>query len=61
MDLIQKELLEEIAGLHEVPAGAYNIRANGKAAARNTTANTMIVEISENVTVVRTRSVLHSV
>lgn len=25
MDLIQKELLEEIAGLHEVPAGAYNI------------------------------------
>ena len=39
MDLIQKELLEEIAGLHEVPAGAYNIRANGKAAARNTTAN----------------------
>lgn len=38
MDLIQKELLEEIAGLHEVPAGAYNIRANGKAAARNTTA-----------------------
>lgn len=23
MDLIQKELLEEIAGLHEVPAGAY--------------------------------------
>ena len=34
MDLIQKELLEEIAGLHEVPAGAYNIRANGKAAAR---------------------------
>ncbi len=30
MDLIQKELLEEIAGLHEVPAGAYNIRANEK-------------------------------
>ena len=29
MDLIQKELLEEIAGLHEVPAGAYNIPANG--------------------------------
>ena len=43
MDLIQKELLEEIAGLHEVPAGAYNIRANGKAAARNTTANIDIV------------------
>ena len=43
MDLIQKELLEEVAGLHEVPAGAYNIRANGKAAARNTTANIDIV------------------
>mgnify|MGYP000846590595 CR=1 FL=1 len=43
MDLIQKELLEEIAGLHEVPAGAYNIRANGKEAARNTTANIDIV------------------
>ena len=26
MDLIQKELLEEIADLHGVPAGAYNIR-----------------------------------
>lgn len=25
MDLIQKELLEEIADLHGVPAGAYNI------------------------------------
>ena len=43
MDLIQKELLEEIAGLHEVPAGAYNIRANGKAGARNSTANIDIV------------------
>ena len=43
MDLIQKELLEEIADLHGVPAGAYNIRANGAAAARNTTANIDIV------------------
>lgn len=30
MDEIQKTLLEQVAGLHEVPAGAYNIRANGK-------------------------------
>lgn len=29
MDAIQKQLLEQVAGLHEVPAGAYNIRANG--------------------------------
>lgn len=43
MDLIQKELLEQVADLHGVPAGAYNIRANGVAAARNTTANIDIV------------------
>lgn len=43
MDQIQKTLLEEIAGLHEVPAGAYNIRANGASVARNTTANIDIV------------------
>ena len=29
-----KNLLEQVAELHEVPEGAYNIRANGKAAAR---------------------------
>ena len=29
MDQIQKNLLAEIAGLHEVPAGAYNFRVNG--------------------------------
>lgn len=39
MDTIQKNLLEQIAGLHEVPAGAYNIRANGASAGRNSTAN----------------------
>ena len=43
MDSIQKELLEAVAGLHEIPAGAYNIRANGESAARNTTANIDIV------------------
>ncbi len=43
MDAIQKRLLEEIAGLHEVPEGAYNIRANGKMEARNTTANIDII------------------
>ena len=34
MDEYQKSLLEQVAGLHEVPAGAYNIRANGQAAGR---------------------------
>lgn len=43
MDEIQKNLLEQVAGLHEMPAGAYNIRANGVSAGRNTTANIDIV------------------
>ena len=43
MDEIQKTLLEQVADLHEVPAGAYNIRSNGTLAGRNTTANIDIV------------------
>ena len=43
MDAIQKSLLAQVAGLHEVPEGAYNIRANGQKAGRNTTANIDIV------------------
>lgn len=43
MDEIQKTLLEEVADLHGIPVGAYNIRANGQMAARNTTANIDIV------------------
>ena len=43
MDQIQKQLLEQVADLHEVPSGAYNIRANGSSAGRNTTANIDIV------------------
>ncbi len=43
MDEIQRTLLEQIADLHEVPSGAYNIRANGELAGRNTTANIDIV------------------
>ena len=33
MDEIQKRLLAEVADLHGVPEGAYNIRANGQMAA----------------------------
>ena len=40
-DSIQERILEEVADLHGVPAGAYNIRANGQTAGRNTTANTV--------------------
>lgn len=43
MDKIQKKLLEQIADLHSVPTGAYNIRSNGESAGRNTTANIDIV------------------
>ena len=43
MEQIQKTLLEQVADLHEVPSGAYNIRSNGASAARNTTANIDIV------------------
>ncbi len=43
MDEIQKTLLEQVAGLHEMPAGAYNIRANGKSTDRATTAHIDIV------------------
>lgn len=39
MDEIQKRLLREVADLHEVPEGAYNIRANSKSAGRRSTAN----------------------
>lgn len=43
MDEIQKNLLEQVAGLHEMPAGAYNIRANGASVERSTTAHIDIV------------------
>ena len=43
MDTITRNLLAEIADIHEVPEGAYNIRANGKLQSRNTTANIDIV------------------
>lgn len=43
IDDIQKRILEEVADLHEIPEGAYNIRANSQMAGRNTTANIDIV------------------
>ena len=43
MDAIQKSLLKEVAELDSLPVGAYNVRANGESAARNTTANIDIV------------------
>lgn len=43
MDKIKADLLARVADLHGVPEGAYNIRANGAAAGRRTTANIDIV------------------
>ncbi|MBE6729542.1 MAG: SufD family Fe-S cluster assembly protein [Ruminococcaceae bacterium] len=43
MDAIQKNLLSQVADLHEIPDGAYNIRSNGAAAGRKSTENIEIV------------------
>ncbi|WP_029200063.1 SufB/SufD family protein [Oribacterium sp. NK2B42] len=39
LDEIQKRLLKEVADLHKVPEGAYNIRSNGTSAGRVSTEN----------------------
>ncbi len=43
LDATSDRLLEEVADLHKVPVGAFNIRANGQAVARNSTANIDII------------------
>ena len=43
MDEIQKRILMEVADLHNVPEGAYNIRANGKSLGRESTENIEII------------------
>ncbi|MGO1469043.1 MAG: SufB/SufD family protein [Tissierella sp.] len=43
LSVLDKKILEEVADLHEVPQGAYNIRKNGAGAGRNTTANIDII------------------
>ena len=43
MERIDTQLLEAIADLHEIPAGAYNIRKNGVGVSRRSTANIEIV------------------
>lgn len=47
MDEIQKKLLKEVADIHEIPQGAYNLRINGGGAGRNTTENINIVTKEE--------------
>lgn len=47
MDAIQKRMLHEVAELDALPVGAYNIRANGETASRNSTANIEITPKSD--------------
>ena len=47
MDQIEKNLLKEIADLHDIPAGAYNIRRNGESGGRNSTEHIQIVSKEE--------------
>ena len=42
LDNIQKQILAEVADLHSIPEGAYNIRANGQTAGRSSTANSTV-------------------
>ena len=43
MDKIQLDLLEQVAGIHEVPEGAYSLRINGKLHGKNSSENIQIV------------------
>lgn len=43
MDEIQKSLLLQVADLHEIPEGAYNIRSDGQSIDRKSTENIEIV------------------
>ena len=43
LDSIDKRLLQEVADLHDIPQGAYNIRKNGEKLSRNVTANIDII------------------
>ncbi len=42
LNALDKKILAEIAGLHELPRGAFNIRRNGQSISRNTTENVEI-------------------
>ena len=43
LDEIQKRLLKEVADLHTIPEGAYNIRSNGESVGRASTENIEII------------------
>ena len=43
LDETSKKILAEVADLHKVPVGAFNIRENGESVGRNSTANIEII------------------
>ena len=43
MDKIDKILLQQIADLHRIPSGAFNIRKNGQVLSRNSTKEIEII------------------
>ena len=44
MDKIQQKLLEEVAGIHEIPEGAYSLRINGSIHGKNSSEHIEIVK-----------------
>ncbi|MDD3653347.1 MAG: SufD family Fe-S cluster assembly protein [Desulfotomaculaceae bacterium] len=43
LNAIDKHILQTVAGMHDMPQGAYNIRKNGEGIIRNSTANIEII------------------
>ena len=48
MEKLDSLLLQEIAGMHDIPMGAYNIRKNGEGLSRRSTANIEIRPKTDN-------------
>ena len=63
MDEIQKRILMEVADLHTVPEGAFNIRSDGQLAGRANSANIEITskENGVHIPVILSKSGLHDV
>lgn len=47
LDRIQKELMDQVAGLHEVPEGAYSFRVNGQIVGKANSDNIIIEKKSD--------------
>jgi Fe-S cluster assembly scaffold protein SufB len=47
LSAMDRLILEKVAGLHDIPQGAYNIRKNGEVVDRKSTANIEIISMKE--------------